>query len=74
MWCSVPPVLQDALLASDDETYFKPTPSRSGVFADWIGIYLDVDEIDWRKLEAIVEEAFRKVAPRSLSKDLQAGP
>jgi hypothetical protein len=56
---------------SDPVRYFRPTPSASGVFADWCGVYLDV-AVDWDEVADIVEEAFRVVAPKGLIAELDA--
>ena len=49
-------------------------PSASGVFATWIGIYLDTgggDWVDWNEIAAgIIEDAFRAVASRALIAEL----
>lgn len=32
----------------------------------WVGIYLDVGNIDWDEIAELVEESYRLVAPKSL--------
>ena len=69
LWCPAPPGVPDELTATEPNRFFRPTPSASGVFATWLGVYLDADghdRIDWREIAAIIEDAFRVVAPRAL--------
>jgi hypothetical protein len=73
LWLPAPPGVQEELATSEPERFFRPTPSARGVFADWIGVYLDVpgaNRVDWREISAIVEDAFRHIAPRSLISEL----
>ena len=47
--------------------------SARGAFSGWLGVYLDTtgdDEVDWEEVAAIVEDAYRLVAPRTLVADL----
>jgi len=47
--------------------------SASGVFSSWLGVYLDTTgkhAVDWSEIAAIVEDAFRMVAPKSLVAEL----
>jgi hypothetical protein len=47
--------------------------SASGVFANWLGVFLDApveSEVDWSHIAAILEDAFRKVAPKKLIGEL----
>lgn len=73
IWCSAPPGAQADLVAADPDRFFAPTPSSSGVFADWIAVYLDdlggrAD--DWAEVRAVIEDAYRLVAPKKLSAHL----
>jgi hypothetical protein len=61
------------LTASEPERFFHPTPSASGVFANWLGVYLDTDgddRVDWDEIAGILEDAFRTVAPKTLIREL----
>jgi hypothetical protein len=43
------------------------------VFATWLGVYLDTDgddRVDWDEIAGIVEDAFRTVAPKTLTDEL----
>jgi hypothetical protein len=69
LWCPAPPGVAEELVGAEPERYFEPTPSASGVFSDWLGVYLDgsgSNKVDWREVAAIVEDAYRVVAPKAL--------
>ena len=46
-------------------------PRTSGT-AGWVGVYLDVDDIDWPHVEELVEDGWRGVAPKRLLAALDA--
>lgn len=69
LWCPAPPGVAADMAASEPVRFFRPTPSASGVFGGWLGVYLDTqgdDRVDWHEIAGILEEAYRTVAPRSL--------
>src|SRR5918993_153728 len=73
LWCPAPPGVPADLTASEPDRFFHPTPSTSGVFATWLGVYLDTDGYDpvaWDEIAGIVEDAFRTVAPKTLTDEL----
>src|SRR5947207_2933488 len=73
LWCPAPRGAQDELVSAEPDRFFRPPASASGVFADWIGLFLDTDdEVDWHEVAAIVEDAYRHVAPGKLIADLDA--
>lgn len=54
-------------------SFFLPTPSARGTFSDWLGIYLDTtgrNRVDWQEIAAILDDAFRIVAPKTLVAEL----
>ena len=63
IWAAAPEGVQTALVAAEPSRYFRP--SYVG-HRGWIGVYLDIDDIDWPHVEEIVEDAWRCVAPRPL--------
>ena len=68
-----PPGVPADLTASEPERFFHPTPSASGVFANWLGVYLDTDgddRVDWREIAGIIHDAFRTVAPKPFIDEL----
>jgi hypothetical protein len=62
LWCAAPPGAQEALIAADPERHFRPPyVGHRG----WIGLRLDRGE-DWEYVAAVVDDAYRSVAPRKL--------
>lgn len=63
LWCAAPPGAQQALVADDPERYFVPPyVGHRG----WLGVRLDVGEVDWTEVGGVIEDAYRAVAPRRL--------
>ena len=57
-------------MSTEPERFFCPPTSASGTFSSWVGVFLDLsgdDEVDWREVAAIIEEAYRLVAAKELS-------
>lgn len=47
--------------------------SAAGTFSGWLGVYLDTTgeiSVDWTEIAAILEDAFRTVAPKKLIAEL----
>src|SRR5258708_31220840 len=63
LWCKATPGLREMLLGSEPERYFVPPYVGS---RGWIGVWLDV-ELDWGIIQELVEESYRKTAPKRLS-------
>ena len=68
-WCAAPPGVQEALVGSDPERFFRP-PYVGG--RGWLGVYLDVPGVDWEEIAEIVADAYRQVAPKRLGAALDA--
>ncbi|MDN3354055.1 MmcQ/YjbR family DNA-binding protein [Actinomadura sp. DC4] len=68
-WCAAPPGVQEALVAEDPNTYY--VPAYVGVHG-WLGVRLDVPA-DWVVIAELVEDAYRKVAPKRLVALLEKG-
>jgi hypothetical protein len=63
-WCAAPEGAQEELLATDPDRFFRPPyVGHRG----WVGVYLDIEDVDWDHLADIVREAYRHVAPKSLA-------
>jgi len=62
-WCAAPPGEQEARVTSEPERFFRP-PYVGG--RGWLGVYLDVDDVDWDEIAEIVTDAYREVAPKKL--------
>jgi hypothetical protein len=67
VWLPVPPGLQEGLIASSPETFFKPP--YVGV-RGWIGINLDC--IDDEDLDFYIEAAWEQIAPKRLASSREA--
>jgi hypothetical protein len=77
LWCPAPPGVQEAMVATAPDRFFKPPASARGVFSDWLGVYLDLtgeSRTDWKEVAAIVKEAYGIVAPRHLVARVKGGP
>jgi len=66
LWFPVRPGAQEEMVAAEPERFFKPATSAAGTFGNWLGVFLDTPELDWREIAALLEEAFRGVAPKRL--------
>jgi hypothetical protein len=69
LWCPVPPGVQEDLVSAEPERFFRPPMSARGTFSGWLGVFLDTSDenkIDWDEIAAIVEDAFRTVAPKKV--------
>ena len=68
-WCAAPPGVQEALAGSEPERYFRPPyVGHRG----WLGVYLDVPDVDWVEIAEIVTDAYREIAPKRLTAQLDA--
>ncbi len=60
-WCAAPPGAQEPLVETEPARFFRPPyVGHRG----WIGVYLDVDDVDWARIGEIVEAAHLSVARR----------
>jgi hypothetical protein len=60
IWCAATPDVQGMLVKAAPERFFVPPyVGHRG----WLGVRLD-REVDWREIEALVEDAYRLVATR----------
>src|SRR5215218_4705093 len=69
LWCPAPRDVQEELVSTEPERFFEPPTSARGTFSAWLGVFLDTTgahKVDWGELGAIVEDAYRNVAPKSL--------
>jgi hypothetical protein len=63
LWCAAPQGAQEALVQAAPNRFFRPPyVGHRG----WLGVYLDVDDVDWDELATILERAYRQVAPKRL--------
>jgi hypothetical protein len=68
-WCAAPPGVQAEMIEAEPERFYRP-PYVGG--RGWLGVYLDVAGIDWDEIEQIVREAYRVIAPATLTARLDA--
>ena len=63
IWAAAPEGVQSALVAGEPGRYFRPPyVGHRG----WVGVFLDIEDIDWPHVEEIIEDAWRVVAPKRL--------
>jgi len=75
LWCPSPPGVTDEVVAAEPSRFFHPPPSARGVFSTWLGMYLDIpdEEPDWTEIAAVIEDAYRLIAPKHLVAELFRG-
>jgi hypothetical protein len=66
-WCAAPDGAQEELVTADPARFFRP-PYVGG--RGWLGVYLDVG-LDWDEVAALVQDAYREVAPKTLLSQLE---
>ena len=62
-WCPAPPGVQEAMIEEDPRRFYRPPYVGP---KGWLGVRVDVDGVDWDEITAIVDEAYRLVAPKKL--------
>jgi len=68
LWVAAPPGAQQELVETEPARFFRPPyVGHRG----WLGVRLDV-EPDWHEVAAIVEDAYRQVAPKKLLAELDS--
>ena len=68
LWCAAPPGAQHAYVADDPESFFVP-PYVGHL--GWLGVRLD-RALPWPEVEEVLEQAYRKVAPKRLLAQLDS--
>jgi hypothetical protein len=77
LWCPASPGVPDELVSAEPGRFFKPPMSARRTFSGWLGVFLDStgdDRVDWGEIAAIVEDAYRLVAPKTLIEELDSLP
>ncbi|MGW6917743.1 MmcQ/YjbR family DNA-binding protein [Kitasatospora sp. NPDC054939] len=63
VWCPAPPGAQTTLTTEDPDRYFRPPyVGHRG----WIGIRLDLEPLDWARIEDHILDAHTLIAPARL--------
>jgi hypothetical protein len=61
--CKAPPGENAALVASDPARFFMP---KYMAHHGWVGLYLDLLEIDWGEVRELLTDAYLLTAPKRL--------
>lgn len=64
LWCKAPHGVQEILVGSDPERFFRPPYVGP---KGWIGMRLDNDP-DWAEVEIVVQRSYGLIAPKKLVK------
>lgn len=68
IWVPAPPGVQEELIEDEPDRFYRsPYVGPSG----WVGVRLD-REVDWDEIDAMLREAYRLKAPRTLARQLDA--
>ncbi len=57
---------EQLVLADPDKFFLPPYVARHG----YIGIYLDIDDVDWEEVRELLLDGYRIVAPRKLVREV----
>jgi len=68
--CKVLPGDNTALIGSDPARFYMPAYIGS---KGWVGLRLDVGEIDWEEVGELITHSYRLVAPKRLAASVKAG-
>lgn len=66
IWAAAPPGVAGEMVAAEPARFFVPPYVGT---RGWIGVRLDLtgdDTVDWEEVRAIVTDAYRQVAPKTL--------
>jgi hypothetical protein len=62
--CKAAPGVQEMLVEAQPGRFFRP--SYLGP-KGWLGLYLDIEEVDYEEVENLLTEAYRLIAPKRLA-------
>lgn len=68
VWCKAGRGVQQMLVAADPARFYVPPYVGP---KGWIGIRLDVGEVDWDEVRELVVESYRMTAPKRLAAQAQ---
>ena len=69
-WAAAPDGAQGVLVEEDPSRYFRPPYVGT---RGWVGVYLDLADVDWARVEDIIDDAWRVVAGKRLIAEFDAG-
>jgi predicted DNA-binding protein (MmcQ/YjbR family) len=67
--CKLPPGDMEALVSLDSRRYFVPAYLGA---RGWLGVYLDLDDVDWDEVARFLVAGYRLVAPKRLARSAPA--
>lgn len=73
LWCPALPGVQEELVGTERDRFFRLPTSAAGTFSRWLGVFLDTsgeNGVNWGEIAAILDDAYRSLAPRELVADL----
>jgi hypothetical protein len=62
--CKTPPGEHTGLAEREPDRFFVPAYIGG---RGWVGIWLDIDDVDWDRVEALILDSYRLVAPKKLA-------
>jgi hypothetical protein len=68
--CKAPPRANEVLAATAPDRFHLP---KYVGHRGWIGLWLDLSNTDWSEVEAVLVDAYRMTAPKSLLQELSHG-
>ena len=66
IWCPAEPGVQEEMVALEPDRFYRPPYVGP---RGWLGVRLD-RKVDWDEVRAILTDAYRKVAPKTLVQQL----
>lgn len=67
--CKAAPGANVAIVEADPERCFLPPYLAQ---RGWVGAWLDVDDVEWERVEGLLVDGYRLAAPRRLARELDA--
>ncbi len=65
VWVKATLMVQEILVGADPKRFFKPAyVGHKG----WVGVRLDIKEVDWEELAELLQDGYRMTAPKRLVK------
>lgn len=59
VWLAAKAVTQEAIIEDDPKHFFRPS---YGGHRGWLGVYLDVEDVDWQVVARLLRGAYELVA------------
>lgn len=71
LWLKASPGAQEVLVGAESDRFFRPPyVGHHG----WIGMWIDIEDVDWPYVADLVDESYRMTAPKRLRTLLGGGP